>query len=108
MATTEITRHIKVKDKASPDDANLTTYWIERQTKYGKTYFAKGSKLYKIAQNQNWQCPICREHLFNGERIDTHHVLQVAHGGSDEVHNLIHLHKECHKRMHGKIEKPCT
>jgi RNA-directed DNA polymerase len=102
MASTEITRHVKVKGKASPDDPSLTSYWNERQTKYGKAYFAKGSKLHIVAQNQKWQCPICGEHLFNGERIDTHHVQQVTSGGSDEVHNLVHVHKECHKQIHGK------
>lgn len=101
LASTEITRHVKVKGEASPDDPTLITYWKERQTKYGKTYFAPGSKLYKIAQNQKWQCPICGEHLFNGERIDTHHILQVAQGGNDEVQNLVHAHKECHKQIHG-------
>lgn len=100
MATTEITRHVKVKDKASPDDPTLRFYWDQRQTKYGKTYFAKGSKLYQIAQNQNWQCPICGEHLFNGERIDTHHKVEVVNGGSDEVNNLLHVHKECHRHLH--------
>nr|WP_255512314.1 HNH endonuclease [Planktothrix sp. FACHB-1355] len=75
-------------------------YWEQRQTRYGKAYFAKGSKLYLIAQNQNWRCPICGEHLFNGERIDTHHKVEVANGGSDEVNNLVHVHKECHKHLH--------
>lgn len=140
MASTEITRHIKIKGEASPDDPSLISYWNERQTKYGKTYFAKGSKLYLVAQNKKWQCPVCGgtmhllkvahpsaeisrlrpvilihgwatlsrfvlgEHHFNGERIDTHHVLQVNKGGNDEVQNLVHVHKECHKQIHGKKE----
>ncbi|MEC4817846.1 MAG: group II intron reverse transcriptase/maturase [Scytonema sp. PMC 1069.18] len=107
MATTGITRHVKVKDKASPDDPTLKTYWNERLTKYGKTYFAKGSKLYQIAQNQKWHCPICGEHLFNGERIETHHVLEVTKGGNDEVNNLVHVHLECHKQIHGD-KKPVS
>ena len=37
MATTEITRHIKVKDKVSPDDQTLRTYWEQRQTKLEST-----------------------------------------------------------------------
>lgn len=102
MATTEITRHIKVAGKASPDDPALESYWKKRQTKYGKIYFAKGSKLYQVAQNQDWKCPVCREHLFNGERIHTHHVMEVANGGSDEAENLVHVHLECHKQIHGK------
>jgi RNA-directed DNA polymerase len=56
----------------------LTSYWEKRQTKQGKTHWTKGSKLYRVAQNQGWQCPVCREHLFNGEQLHTHHIVKVA------------------------------
>ncbi len=32
----------------------------------------------KIAHNQNWQCPICSEPLFNREELNTHHIVPVA------------------------------
>jgi RNA-directed DNA polymerase len=44
-----IQRHIKVKDKASPDDPTLHKYWQDRGTRYGKTRWIKDSKLYQIA-----------------------------------------------------------
>ena len=31
--------------------------------------------------------------LFNGEEIETHHILPVKQGGSDDMDNLEHLHK---------------
>lgn len=95
-----IERHVKVKETASPDDPSLTKYWKDRQTKYGKTYWAKGSKLYKVAENQEWKCPVCGEHLFNGEELHTHHKVRIKDGGTDETENLIHMHKTCHHHQH--------
>jgi RNA-directed DNA polymerase len=100
-----IQRHIKVKGTASPDDPELKDYWQQRRTRYGKTYWDKGSKLYKVALNQNWRCPICHEHLFNGEALNTHHLLSVADGGTDAAENLIHLHTACHRHLH--LGKTC-
>lgn len=95
-----IERHVKVKGTASPDDPNLTEYWVKRTQKHGKTMWDKGSKYYQIAQNQQWQCPICGENLLNGEAIETHHIVPMAKGGTDEIDNLQHLHKICHKAVH--------
>jgi RNA-directed DNA polymerase len=95
-----ISRHVKVKDTASPDDPQLAAYWRSRQTQYGKTYWDCGSKLYNIAHNQSWSCPVCGEHLFNGEQLHTHHVVPVKDGGTDREENLVHLHSSCHQHLH--------
>lgn len=100
IASTSIVRHIKVKGDASPDDPSLKEYWEKRHQKLGKTRFDKGTKLYTIAENQNWKCPECGEALLNGEEIETHHIVPVAEGGTDDVENLQHLHKPCHKQVH--------
>ncbi len=100
--TTPIIRHVKVKGTSSPFDANLAEYWEERQTKEGKSYWAKGSKYEQVAKQQNWKCPNCRQSLFNGESIETHHIVLVKDGGSDDTENLIHLHHKCHKQEHSK------
>ncbi|MDJ0583242.1 MAG: group II intron maturase-specific domain-containing protein [Crocosphaera sp.] len=100
IAKIPIERHIKVKGTASPDNPQLTDYWTKRATKGGKTIWDKGSKYYQIAQNQRWKCPICGEHLNNGETIETHHIVPVAEGGLDDIDNLQHLHKACHKAVH--------
>ena len=102
IGETKITRHIKVKDKATPDDPELKTYWADRMTKHGREYWAKGSRDYCVAVNQNWKCPECNEHLFNGEKLHTHHKVAVKDGGRGTLKNLVHLHKECHKSVHGK------
>lgn len=100
MSNLPIQRHVKVKGNASPDNPQLALYWHDRQLKYGKTYWAKGSKCYKVAQNQGWKCPGCGELLFNGEKLHTHHVVTIQEGGSDREENLIHLHQTCHQQLH--------
>lgn len=106
MASVPIERHVKVKGTSSPDDPKLSSYWEHRNTQYGKTYWAKGSKHLLVAKNQNWKCPVCGEHLFNGEELHTHHIIRVKDGGTNEVDNLVHLHKACHKHVHtGKRSK---
>lgn len=95
-----IQRHVKVTGNASPDDPQLTQYWHDRQLKFGKTYWPNGSKLYKVAQNQEWKCPVCGELLFNGEKLHTHHMVPVQAGGTDRAENLVHLHQACHDHMH--------
>lgn len=101
MAQTEIVRHVKVKGTASPDDPALNEYWEKRRTRYGRTYYAPGSKLYRVAERQRWKCPICMEHLFNGERIHIHHQRAVKLKGDDQEENLRLLHVACHQTVHG-------
>jgi RNA-directed DNA polymerase len=102
IAYTPIERHIKVRGEASPDDTSLQEYWEKRHQKIGKSYWEKNSRNYVIAQNQNWKCPICGDPLFNGEKIETHHIVPVAQGGLDDISNLQHLHTACHKQVHSK------
>jgi len=100
-----IVRHIKVKGTNSKDDPELVEYWEKRQTKSGNKRWAKDSKYESIAIAQDWKCLVCHDHLFNGEEIETHHIVPVAEGGSDDVSNLRHLHKSCHKQVHSKKSK---
>ncbi|MEL7039483.1 MAG: reverse transcriptase domain-containing protein [Cyanobacteria bacterium J06592_8] len=104
ISSTPIVRHVKVKGNSSPDDPSLQEYWEKRSTKTGKNYWAKGSKYEQIAKFQNWKCPVCGDNLFNGELIETHHIVPVAKGGSDDPENLMHLHKACHKQVHSKTK----
>jgi RNA-directed DNA polymerase len=100
LASIPIERHVKVKNQASPDDPALKTYWYHRQTRQGTKAWSKGSKHYQVAQAQAWRCPVCNEHLFNGEQLQTHHLIKVMDGGSDRADNLLHLHKTCHQHLH--------
>lgn len=104
ISSTPIVRHIKVKGNSSPDDPSLRNYWQKRATDSGKKYWTKGSKNEAIANFQSWKCPVCGDSLFNGEPIETHHIVPAAEGGSDDTENLKHLHKACHKQVHTKTK----
>ena len=103
-----IQRHVKVKGTASPDDPELQDYWLYRQTRYGKSYWGRGSKYRKVAQSQNWRCPVCRGALFNGEALHTHHRLPLSDGGRDNEENLVHLHDTCHRYLHNNKDVVLT
>jgi len=100
ISKTPIIRHVKVTGNYSPDDPELKKYWETRNHKQGKLYWAKGSKYEQVAKNQGFKCPICGEYLFNGEEIETHHIVPVAKGGLNDEENLMHLHVMCHKQVH--------
>ena len=95
-----IIRHVKVTGRNSPDDPELNKYWETRKNKLGKQYWAKGSKYEQVAKNQSFNCTVCGTALFNGEEIETHHIVPVAKGGRDDIENLMHLHTMCHKQLH--------
>ena len=101
-----IERHLKVAGTASPDDPALAQYWAKRQTQYGKTYWGKDSKLRVVAEKQRWRCPVCAEHLFKGEALQTHHKLPVQHGGTERTENLVHMHQVCHQHLHQMSHVP--
>ncbi|WP_083874355.1 group II intron reverse transcriptase/maturase [Dactylococcopsis salina] len=105
ISSTPIVRHVKVKGNASPDDPSLRDYWQKRNLKIGKQKWAKGSKYEQVANIQEHKCPVCGESLYNGEEIETHHIVPVKDGGSDDAENLIHLHKACHKQVHSPKSK---
>ncbi|NET11462.1 MAG: group II intron reverse transcriptase/maturase [Okeania sp. SIO1H6] len=105
ISSTPIVRHIKVKGNSSPDDPSLKEYWKLRQNKQGKNHWAKGSKYEQVAKEQNWKCPICGDSLFNGEEIETHHIVPLRDGGTFDIENLVHLHRACHKQVHSRKSK---
>jgi HNH endonuclease len=82
--------------------SSLKEYWQKRHQNSGKRYWERNSRNYNIAKNQNWKCPTCGEALFNGEEIETHHIVPVAQDGRNDIKNLQHLHKACHKQEHSK------
>lgn len=103
LAQTPIQRHVKFKRTASPNDPSLRAYWQHCKTQYGKTYWDKSSRYYRVAQSQNWQCRVCHDPLLNGEALHTHHLVPVKDGGTDKEENLIHLHQACHHQVHSMV-----
>jgi hypothetical protein len=70
---TKIQRHILVKQDASPDDADLATYWQHRAQQ--TTKMSLHPKYHWLAPHQQYRCPVCGELLANGESIERHHII---------------------------------
>jgi 5-methylcytosine-specific restriction endonuclease McrA len=47
---------------------------------------------------------VSSQYFFNGEQIETHHIVPVAKGGLNDIENLMHLHTPCHKQVHTKTK----
>jgi RNA-directed DNA polymerase len=95
----DIRRHALVPSTYSPDDPSLKKYWQERIKTHVKD-LASGEQ--RIAKNQKYVCEVCKESLFNGEELQTHHVKPKSEGGKDTYHNLRLVHLYCHQQIHSK------
>ena len=101
-STVPIVRHIKVAGNNSKDDPTLKKYWQQRAMNLGNQRFVPNSKYEKIAQRQKHKCPICGEHIHNGESLHLHHIIPINKGGTEELKNLTWMHEACHKIAHTK------
>lgn len=104
-ASVKMVIHVKVPGKYSKDDPTLTKYWEDRASEFGKQIFAPNSKYEKIAKQQKHKCPICGEHIHNGEPLHLHHIISVKNGGTEDLENLVWMHEACHKITHTKKSK---
>ena len=101
----KIERHPLVKKTSSPDDPFLKEYWEKRQRKRDKTESERLNRTQqKVAQKQDYKCPICGESIFNDEPLHLHHIIPRCKGGKDEVKNLVWLHQYCHHLVHYQHE----
>jgi 5-methylcytosine-specific restriction endonuclease McrA len=46
---------------------------------------------------------LCRMEGCNARAIDAHHMLQVTHGGTNDIVNLVGLCRECHRTVHAAL-----
>jgi RNA-directed DNA polymerase len=112
FAWTKIVRHRLVRSTYSPDDPTLQEYWRQRRAKPHVTT----SRQRLLAQRQQGQCPICHQHLDNGEALHIHHVMSLKHGGKEDLANLRLVHHMCHRQIHSssaplgvrRLLEPCT
>lgn len=93
-----VLRHTLVEGSASPDDPTLTAYW-EARAKSKLRFLPPNRK--KLAAQQDGRCPICGDHLMNGEELQTHHLTPQHRGGRNTYDNLALVHLYCHQQAHG-------
>jgi RNA-directed DNA polymerase len=101
FAWTKIERHVTVSKRNSPDDPSLKEYWEKRQLRKSKNESNKLRSLHKrVAQRQNYKCPVCGQSIFNGETRHLHHITPRCKGGKDILSNLVWVHLICHHKIH--------
>ncbi|WP_293084512.1 group II intron reverse transcriptase/maturase [Moorena sp. SIO4A1] len=97
-----IQRHTLVQHTFSPDDPTLVEYWekrsLKQRKKTAKGRFTKGKD--KIANRQNYICPVCNQPLEAFDEIHVHHITPSHLGGKDTYDNMIYLHQDCHHSIH--------
>lgn len=98
----KIIRHIMVRGKASPDDPSLREYrWARRRVNIRHVTASD----VKLAENQDWVCPVCGMELFNGEELQRHHKQPRGMGGTDAYANRELVHLYCHPQRHARIRQ---
>ena len=98
----KIVRHVLVRGTASPDDPSLREYWWARR-KVNRRYLTASDV--KLAEAQDWRCPVCGMDLFNGEDLQRHHKQPRTLGGTDSYSNRELVHLYCHQRRHAQLRR---
>lgn len=98
IAYVPIKRHILCKDLNAYDPAAIE-YFHKRNVNCSKNVFLSGNTKSALAKLQKGYCPVCKNSLFNGEDLETHHILPKRESGGHSLKNLKLLHKTCHKQV---------
>ena len=112
FAWTKIVRHRLVPTTYSPDDPTLQDYWQKRRAKPQVTVFRRR----QLVHQQQGLCPVCHQHLENGEDLHIHHGVPKKSGGTEDLANLWLVHHTCHRQIHSssaplgvrRLLEPCT
>jgi RNA-directed DNA polymerase len=106
-----IRRHVKVQGDANPYDPAWELYFEERlAAQMASTLTGRGATRY-LWQEQDGKCLVCGQPLTPESRWHVHHLLWRTHGGADTVDNLVLLHPNCHRQVHGEglvVEKAAS
>jgi RNA-directed DNA polymerase len=98
----KIVRHPLVRGQSSPDDPGLRDYWWARRKINFRCLSASDVRL---AERQDWRCPVCGMDLINGEELHRHHKRPRRMGGSDAIGNREIVRLYCHQQRHAVLRK---
>jgi RNA-directed DNA polymerase len=98
----KIVRHVMARGKASPDDPSLRDYWGTRR-KVNIRHLS--DRDVKLAEAQDWTCPVCGMHLRKNEELHRHHKQPRGKGGTDALGNLELVHRDCHQQRHAGSQR---
>jgi RNA-directed DNA polymerase len=98
----KIVRHQLVRGNASADDPSLRDYWWHRH-KVNSRHLS--DRDVRLAESQDWACPVCGRHLMNGEELHRHHKQPRSAGGTEANGNLELVHLYCHQQRHARLRR---
>ena len=98
-----IERHILIRHDASPDNPELRKYWKKREKR--KTELLPSAKHTKLADLQDGVCSVCLDSLYSDEKLEIHHCIPRAEGGTDRLVNLRLVHRICHEQISSKMQR---
>jgi RNA-directed DNA polymerase len=87
-----------VQDK-NPFKREDMEYFHKRRLKGAKSFIAWDKRRLKLVKKQKFLCPVCEQLLDPQQQIDLHHIRAKSMGGSDDLTNLVALHRNCHKQV---------
>jgi RNA-directed DNA polymerase len=95
-----ITRHIVCKELNSFDPENAI-YFEKRIASGYRRSIVLGRQRTNLLKKQKGICPVCdgvlRDNFY--EDLEVHHILPRKERGSDNLSNLLLLHKTCHQQI---------
>ena len=98
--TVIIKRHVKVKGNANPFDPAWEMYFERRQEQ--KMQVRIKPKLRLLYRRQQGKCPVCQTKITTDTGWHTHHIQEKHLGGKWTANNLVLLHPNCHRQVHGQ------
>jgi RNA-directed DNA polymerase len=99
LGEVKIRRHTKVVDLSSPDDPELTAYWIKRRRKLNFYIGVKAA----VFDKQKGICEGCDGWLDDGEAVHLHH--RDGNRENWKLSNLSLLHETCHHQITTKMRR---
>ena len=97
----KIERHILIRHGASPDNPDEQKYWEKRGKR--STELLNTAKHKKLAETQTGLCPACNGSLYGDEKLEIHHKIPKAEGGSNKISNLQLVHRICHEQLTSRM-----
>ena len=67
-------------------------------------HFKGKAKLRQLYKRQESKCPVCNLPITLQTGWNTHHIIPIYLGGTDNLNNLVLLHPICHQQVHYQPE----
>lgn len=108
-ASLSVKRHVKVRNLANPYDPAWRVYFERRQEQQMANDVRLKPQLVRLWQEQQGLCLLCQQRIDRETGWNKHHIVWLAHGGSDTLDNSVLLHPNCHRQLHSRglsVSKP--